>query len=90
MGVANETATLYSATCVSGVLSTYYLSLCTHRFNLLGKGGSEMKKYILYLKNEKGEYVPHAIGYFKELVPLSFGHRAMFQCLGKSPLKVIP
>lgn len=48
-----------------------------------------MKKYMLYLKNENGEYVPHAIGYFKELVPLSFGHIAMFHCLGKSPIKVI-
>lgn len=42
-----------------------------------------MKKYMLYLKNEKGEYEPTAIGYFKDLVPLAFGHTAMFQCLGK-------
>lgn len=44
-----------------------------------------MKTYLLYLKNEKGEYEPNAIGYFKELLPLAFGHIAMFQCLGDAP-----
>lgn len=42
-----------------------------------------MKKYMLYIKNEKGVYEPTAIGCFKDLVPLAFGHTAMFQCLGK-------
>lgn len=42
-----------------------------------------MKKYLLYIKNEKGEYEPTAIGYFKDLVPMSFGKTAMFECLGK-------
>lgn len=42
-----------------------------------------MKKYLLYIKNEKGIYEETAIGYFKDLVPLSFGHTARFECLGK-------
>ena len=42
-----------------------------------------MKKYLLYLKNEKGIYEETAIGYFKDLVPLSFGKTARFECLGK-------
>ena len=37
-----------------------------------------MKKYLLYLKNGKGEYEPTAIGYFKYLVPLSVGKTASF------------
>lgn len=82
-GAGNETATLCGASSASGVLSTYYVSLCSHRSHLSSKGGSEMKKYMLYLKNGKGEYEPTAIGYFKDLVPLAFGHTAMFQCLGK-------
>lgn len=41
------------------------------------------KKYLLYLKNEKGEYEPTAIGYFKDLVPMSFGKTARFECLGQ-------
>ena len=83
MARRNETDTLYRIGGSRCVVSTYYVSLCNHRFNLSIKGGSEMKKYMLYLKNEKGEYEPTAIGYFKELVPLAFGHTAMFQCLGK-------
>lgn len=42
-----------------------------------------MKTYMLYLKNSKGEYEPTAIGCFKELIPLAFGHIAKFECLGK-------
>lgn len=42
-----------------------------------------MNMYMLYLKNKKGEYEPTAIGSFKDLLPLSFGHTAMWQCLGK-------
>ena len=42
-----------------------------------------MKKYLLYIKNESGVYEPTAIGYFKDLVPMSFGHTARFECLGQ-------
>lgn len=42
-----------------------------------------MKKYLLYIKNEKGIYEETAIGYFKDLLPLAFGHTARFECLGK-------
>lgn len=42
-----------------------------------------MKTYMLYLKNAKGEYEPTAIGCFKELIPLAFGHIAKFECLEK-------
>ena len=42
-----------------------------------------MKTYMPYVKNAKGEYEPTAIGYFKELIPLAFGHIAKFECLGK-------
>ena len=38
-----------------------------------------MKKFLLYIKNEKGIYEETAIGYFKDLLPLSFG----FECLGQ-------
>ena len=41
-----------------------------------------MKTYILYVKNEQGKYEPSAMGCFKALLPLSFGHTAMFVCLG--------
>ena len=82
-GVGNETDSSHLVGGTRSVVSTYYVSLCNHRFNLLGKGGSEMNKYMLYLKNEKGEYEPTAIGYFKELIPLAFGHIAKFECLGK-------
>lgn len=82
MGVANETDSFHLVGSTRSCVSAYYASLCNHRFNLLGKGGCEMKTYMLYLKNEKGEYEPTAIGYFKDLVPMAFGHIAMFQCLG--------
>ena len=42
-----------------------------------------MKKYLLSIKNEKGVYEEIAIGYFKDLLPLAFGHTARFECLGK-------
>lgn len=42
-----------------------------------------MKKYLLYIKNAMGIYEPTAIGYFKDLLPLAFGHTARFECLGK-------
>lgn len=82
-GAGNEADSSHLVGGTRSVVSTYYVSVCNHRFNLLGKGGSEMNKYMLYLKNEKGEYEPTAIGYFKELIPLAFGHIARFECLGK-------
>ena len=79
----NETDTLYRASSSSDILPPYSRALRTHRFNLSSKGGGIMKKYMLYIKNAKGVYEPTAIGCFKDLVPLAFGHTAMFQCLGK-------
>lgn len=91
MGAGNETDSIHIVSCSWFIVPIYYVSLCTNRFNLFGKGSSKMSKkqckkqckYILYLKNAKGVYEPTAIGYFKDLVPLAFGHTAWIKSLGK-------
>ena len=87
MGAGNETDSIHIVSCSWCIVSTYYVTLCTHWFNLFGKGSSKMSKkqckYILYLKNAKGVYEPTAIGYFNDLVPLAFGHTAWIKSLGK-------
>ena len=79
----NETLFIHHSCSARVVLSPYYNTLLYHWTNRVSKEGGIMKKYLLYIKNEKGIYEETAIGYFNDLLPLSFGRTARFECLGK-------
>jgi len=45
---------------------------------------ADKKIYMASVKNDKGEFVPEAIGSFAELLPLGFGRVMKLECLGTS------